>query len=92
MSTRERTQDIRADGSAAADAGDPVEIDRNDDHQRLRYVCPNGHTRWSPTNNHIWCRSCADACLHNPDVDPEHYFIVDKRTGEEIAWSRVTLL
>jgi len=80
-----------ADGSAHADAR-RVRIDRSNDAERLRYRCPNGHTNWARTNNHIWCQSCSRAAQHDADVDPEHWHIVDEKTDEEIAWSAVEVV
>ena len=80
---------VRTDGSAATDRGPRVEIDRDDDHQRMRYVCPNGHTRWAPTNNHLYCHSCSK--FADPGRGPEYYELLDKKTGETIEWSRVVL-
>lgn len=80
---------LATDGSSALDARQRVEIDRDDDLDRMRYRCPNGHTSWSPTNNHIWCKSCSDAAQHGADVDAEHYAVHDAKTGEEIPWSAV---
>lgn len=87
MSTRQ----LLTDGSAAVDAGKPVRIDRTNPADRYRYVCPNGHVNWDRTNNHIWCRSCRRQCEAGDDVDPEHYELLDKKTGERIDWSRVRL-
>jgi len=84
MSTRPLT-----DGSARADAHPTVTIDRTVAAQRWRYVCPNGHTDWDRTNNHIWCRGCRRQCEAGDDVDPEHFELVDKQTGERIPWSAV---
>jgi len=82
------------DGSAAADAHPGVEIDLSDESQRWRYRCPNGHTDtdWDRTNNHVWCRGCRRANEAGEDVDPEHYELVDAKTGEEIPWSAVEIL
>ena len=76
---------IRTDGSALADA-QRVEIDLEDERDRWRFRCPNNHTTWSRTNNHIWCQGCSRA-----GVDPEHYEVVDKRSGEEVPWSAVVV-
>jgi len=83
---------LAADGSALADTHDTVEIDRSQETQRWRYRCPNGHTDWDRTNNHVWCRGCRRAVEAGEDVDPEHYEIVDAKTGEEIPWSAVEIL
>lgn len=84
------TKLLAADGSAQADAGATVEIDSTDEIERMRYRCPNNHTRWVPTNNHVYCHSCAD--LADPRDGPEYYEILDKKTGELISWARVVLL
>ena len=85
MSTN--TVRISADGSAEADAGDRVVIDRDDPSDRWRYRCPNNHTRWSPTNNHLFCSSCSQQA--DPGEGPEYWRVLDAKTGEEIPWSRV---
>lgn len=82
---------LRTDGSSVEDAR-RVRIDRSETLDRWRYVCPNGHRGWSPTNRHIWCRDCRRASEQGADVDPEHWHVIDKRTGEEIHWSRVELV
>lgn len=83
---------VRTDGSALADAGRRVEVDRTDTADRWRYVCPNGHVDWDRTNNHIWCRGCLRAAEAGEDVDPEHYEIYDKQTDETIPWGRIRLV
>lgn len=88
---RERPNTPIADGSAAADAREIIEIDRRVAVERYRYTCPNGHIDYSRTNSHIWCRGCLRMAEAGNDVDPEHYEIVDKKTGETIPWSRVKL-
>jgi len=77
------------DGSSVLDAPERVVIDPEDDEEPLRWRCPNGHSNWSPTNSHIWCQSCARAAQHDPEVDAEHYEIVDAKTDETISWSAV---
>lgn len=69
-----------------------VEIDRRDETERWRYVCPNGHTDWDRTNNHIWCRSCRHQHEHGADMDPEHWHLVDRRTDDEIPWRAVEIV
>lgn len=78
-----------ADGSSRLDAPDRVVIDPDDEIDQMRYRCPNGHSNWSPTNNHIWCQTCSRQSQHDPDVEAEHYAILDKRTEKEIPWSAV---
>lgn len=85
------TKQVRTDGSAAADAAPIVRIDRSRTAHRWRFLCPEGHTNWDRTNSHIWCRACRRANEAGKDVDPEHYEILDKKTGETIPWSRVEL-
>ena len=48
--------------------------------QKWRYRCPNGHTTWELTNNHMWCRSCANQL----DIDPEFWELYDSKSGETI--------
>lgn len=69
-----------------------VTIDLADEIDRMRYRCPNGHTSFAPTNNHLWCKSCADAAQRGHDIEAEHYTLHDARTGEEIAWSDIELI
>jgi hypothetical protein len=85
--TKRVMQSTVADGSAAADAHRRVEIDRDDDLDRMRYRCPNGHTRWTPTNNHIYCHSCAS--FADPGEGPEYWRLRDAKTETEIPWSAV---
>lgn len=82
----------RADGSSAEDAGDVVRIDRSVTVERWRYACPNGHLDWSPTNNHIWCRTCRTLYENGHNVDPEHYALRDQKTNELINWARIRLV
>ncbi|WP_231183518.1 hypothetical protein [Haladaptatus sp. DYF46] len=55
--------------------------------QKWRYRCPNGHTTWEPTNNHLWCRACA----RQLDVDPEFWELYDSKTHEAIPRERLVL-
>jgi hypothetical protein len=82
----------RTDGSSVRDREQPVRIDRSQFAQRHRYTCPEGHSNWAPTNNHLWCQTCRRQYEHGRDVDPEHYHVVDQVTGEEITWARVELV
>jgi len=69
-----------------------VVIDRSDEIERYRFVCPRRHTTWDRTNNHIWCPSCRREDEHsNEDVDPEHYYIYDKAEDRKIPWEDVVL-
>lgn len=69
-----------------------VEIDRSIAAERWRYRCPNGHTDWYPTNNHAWCKGCRRQVEAGDDVDPEHYEILDAKTGQAIPWEAVVLI
>lgn len=82
----------RADGSSARDAGDVVRIDRSIPAQRWRYTCPHGHLSWAPTNNHLWCKACRQVNENGRNLDPEHYELIDQKTGERINWARVRLV
>ena len=55
--------------------------------QKWRYRCPNGHTTWEMTNNHMWCRSCANLL----DVDPEFWELYDQKTGKTIPRKHIVL-
>ena len=83
---------LLADGSAEADAGEVVRVDRSNFVERHRYRCPNGHSTWEPTNSHIWCAQCQQAARQGANVEAEHYHIVDEKTGEKVNWSRVVLV
>ena len=80
-------QTLRADGSSSADAEERIVIDREDETDRWRYRCPNGHARFDPTNSHIWCKSCAS--MADAGEGPEYWDVLDMRTGERIPWSRI---
>lgn len=72
--------------SSAGDPGEPIAIDRSKTSVRWRWGCPAGHTTVEPTNGGVWCRSCS----RDPSVDdPHHHELLDKRTGETVAWERV---
>lgn len=68
-------------------------IDTDDDLDRWRFVCPNGHRTWEPTNYHFWCSSCAQAVQQDPelDVDPEFDQLHDKRTDELLERDEVEI-
>jgi hypothetical protein len=72
-------------------AQETVKIDRNGP-ERYRFVCPNGHPQWDRTNNHIWCPGCQRQSEQGADVEPEHWFVYDKRDDERIHWSRVEIV
>lgn len=87
------TSQIVADGSAPSDQHEPVRIDRTKEPERWRYVCPNGHTNWDRTNNHIWCRACRRQVeAGEEDISPEHWEIYDKQRDRTIPWSAVRVV
>ncbi|WP_373190087.1 hypothetical protein [Halolamina sp.] len=65
-----------------------VELD--DESDRWRYRCPNGHTDWEPTNHHFWCASCARTL--SDQVDPEFKQLHDKREGRTLEREEVRLV
>lgn len=83
-----------ADGSAASDRHETVRIDPSETTDRWRYTCPNGHPAgsWDATNCHLYCTSCARARDTDPTITPDHYHVVDQRSGDEIPWSAVFLV
>lgn len=58
-----------------------------DETDRWRYRCPNGHTSWEPTNGHFWCVTCART--HNAEgaFDQLH----DSKTGATLDRDQVHL-
>ena len=67
----------------------PKEVVRIEDRQdRWRFVCPNGHRSWEPTNHHFWCQYCA----RSDDADGVFYELLDKKTGAEIPRDKVRLV
>jgi len=44
---------------------------------RWKWVCPNGHRNWEPTNEHFWCQTCA----RQRDADGVCHQLRNKRTG-----------
>ena len=83
-----------ADGSSADDRPPSVRIDLDEPNDRWRYRCPNGHagTSWSPTNGHIYCYACRRQMDTGAAITPEHYEILDTKTGEAVPWSAVELV
>lgn len=71
----------------SAMSGTLVTIDLDDDLDRWRYTCPNGHRSWEPTNQHFWCSKCSQTW----DVDPEFWELRDRKTDEQIHRDRVGL-
>lgn len=55
--------------------------------EKWRYRCPNGHANWDTTNSHIWCPSCS----RQHDADPEHFQLLDRKTGREVSRDEIQL-
>lgn len=89
-----RTPPTAADGSAADDRPPTVTINLADPTDRWRYRCPNGHagTSWSPTNSHLYCYGCRRQMDAGEAVTPEHYELLDTKTGRTIEWSAVEIV
>jgi len=49
-----------------------------DETDRWKWVCPNGHRNWEPTNAHFWCQTCA----RTQGLDGEFDELRNKVTGE----------
>jgi protein-arginine kinase activator protein McsA len=67
-----------------------MEIKLDDDADRWRFACPNGHRSWEPTNGHFWCAQCAKTFAD--DLDPEFSELRDRKTGELLERDEVRLL
>lgn len=57
---------------------------------RWRWVCPNGHRSWEPTNEHFWCATCART--HGADVEPSFEELRDQKTDKLLDRDEVELL
>lgn len=67
----------------------PKEVVRIEDRQdRWRFVCPNGHRSWEPTNHHFWCQYCA----RSDEADGVFHELLDKKTGATLERDRVRLV
>jgi len=67
----------------------PKEVVRIEDRQdRWRFVCPNGHRSWEPTNHHFWCQYCA----RSDEADGVFHELLDKKTGAKLDRDRVRLV
>ncbi|WP_132060311.1 hypothetical protein [Halorussus amylolyticus] len=64
------------------------EIRLEDETDRWKWVCPNGHRTWEPTNNHFWCQSCAG----HPELDGVFYELRNRATNEEFERNDLRLL
>lgn len=66
----------------------PREINVDDERDRWRWVCPNGHRSWEPTNYHFWCQKCA----RHRESDGVFQELEDKKTGETYERDEIRLL
>jgi len=71
-----------------ADSNDDVTVRVEDPEDRWRWVCPNGHRTWEPTNHHFWCQSCA----RRKSVDGVFHHLHDRKTGDQYARDEVQLV
>ncbi|WP_435364551.1 hypothetical protein [Haloarchaeobius sp. DYHT-AS-18] len=55
-----------------------VRVNVDDETDRWRWSCPNGHRNWEPTNHHFWCQTCSN----QPDADAVFDELRDERTGD----------
>ncbi|WP_245838505.1 hypothetical protein [Natronoarchaeum philippinense] len=67
-------------------------INTDDDADRWKWVCPQGHRTWEPTNYHFWCAECAKNWSHNEDLDPEFDELRNKKTGETVTRDEIVLM
>lgn len=65
---------------------DQIVIHSTNRRERWRYLCPNGHTNWQPTNGGIWCQQCSRQ--HDID-DPHWHALVDQKTDELVPWEHI---
>jgi len=56
----------------------PEEIRLDDGTDRWKWVCPNGHRSWEPTNHHFWCADCA----RSDEADGVFHELRNKATSE----------
>jgi hypothetical protein len=65
----------------------------DDKADRWRWTCPAGHRSWEPTNNHFWCKQCAQSAAdHAADVDPVFHELRDEGTGDTYERDELTLI
>jgi len=84
------TTPLVGDGSAGTDAHPTVKVDRTGEPYRWR--CPNGHTTWDRTNNHLWCHACRRAREGGADVEAEHYELVDAKRDRTVPYAAVEFI
>lgn len=55
---------------------------------RWRFTCPNGHRSWEPTNDHFYCQQCYKL----GGVEPAFEQLRDRKTGRLLHRTEVQLL
>jgi len=65
-----------------------IEVNIDDELDRWRWCCPNGHRSWEPTNNHFWCHLCA----RRKGVDAEFQKLHDLSNDETYEREDLRLL
>lgn len=65
-----------------------IKLEGDDD--RWRFVCPNGHRSWEPTNEHFWCAACARSV--DDDAEPSFDQLRDQKTDDLLERGDVELL
>jgi hypothetical protein len=65
-----------------------IEVNIDDELDRWRWCCPNGHRSWEPTNNHFWCHSCA----RRQGVDGEFHELHDLSNDETVGREELVLI
>lgn len=85
---------LAADGSASSDTRPSFTVDLSKASERWRWRCPNGHRgkAWSPTNSHVYCYSCKRQMDAGNDISPEHYELVDDKTGETVPFASLEFI
>lgn len=65
-------------------------IQLDDELDRWKWVCPNGHRDWEPTNHHFWCASCARS--HNDEQSPEFDELHNLATDDTLTRDEIELV
>ena len=65
-----------------------IRVDNETD--RWKWVCPQGHRNWEPINNHFWCQSCAQ--FWRETVEPEFDELVNMQTDETVPRDQIRLV
>jgi hypothetical protein len=65
-----------------------TEVNIDDELDRWRWACPNGHRSWEPTNNHFWCQQCARHHEASGEFDRLH----DRRADETVGREEIVLM